>query len=81
MGTSTGERSITPNDKAKFQAIVWVGLIIGTITNIIFHVCVQENSEEKEVVKKYNNNCETRISVGEILSSVKYYQVKLVWDN
>lgn len=63
---------IGPADAPKFQSVVWIGLAVGILSSLIFHLSIKEESG-------YNSNNiragQLRISVRDILTNIEIYQV------
>lgn len=72
----TGENNaqIGPGDEGKFQHIVLIGIGIGALTSLVFHLSVSESSTPGHV-----RVAGQRISPGHLLKDVRLYQVALVY--
>lgn len=73
---NSGESQIGPDDAPKFQQVVWIGLGIGIVTSVIFHVFIRE---EEGYVGNNVRGGQLRRSVSELLCSLEVYQVAVVY--
>lgn len=69
-------KPISLYDGYKFQNVMVFGTFMGIFTSIIFHIFV---SERNDTLAKSNNNnnavFKEKLSIGEIMKDIKYYQV------
>lgn len=72
-----GENSrIGPKDGPKFQHVVWSVLSLGIICSLIFHVFVKEADNE---TSRNVRGGQLRISIRELFTTSKVYQVALIY--
>lgn len=74
MNSTDVESKIGPADAPKFQHVVWIGLTVGGICTIVFHLFVKEaNGYAGNDVR----GLDLRHSVGELLCNFRIYQASL----
>lgn len=72
-----GENSkIGPKDGPKFQHVVWSVLALGIVCSLIFHIFVKEADNE---TSQNVRGSQLRISMRELFTSFKVYQVAVVY--
>lgn len=78
INNGSDESQIGPDDSSKFQSVVWIGLAIGIVTSIVFHLFVKE---EEGYVGNNVRGGQLRRSVSELLCSLEVYQVSITFFN
>lgn len=72
-----GENSrIGPKDGPKFQHVVWCVLSLGIVCSLIFHVFVKEADND---TSRNVRGGQLRISVRELFTTIKVYQVAVIY--
>lgn len=65
---------IGPNDAVNFQRVVYVGLALGAVASLIFHLGVKEPNSERNV----HSQKRSHKSVFQFLKDAKLYQVNII---
>lgn len=67
------ENQVGPDDASKFQGVVWIGLAIGIVCTLVFHIFVKE-------VNRFGGNdvraAQLRSPISEILKKLTIYRVR-----
>ncbi|KAF2904394.1 hypothetical protein ILUMI_01784 [Ignelater luminosus] len=76
INSGDNEGQIGPSDAPKFQTIVWVGLSVGVLCSLIFHLLVKEGND-------YGGNNvragQLRTNIAELLCNKEIYQVAFTY--
>ncbi|CAL7946225.1 unnamed protein product [Xylocopa violacea] len=73
--TKDSSSQIGPNDGKKFQEVVFIGIAMGTVTSILFHIFVKEN-----LVNNSNGSLRRNSrAISLLLKDVQLYQVACVY--
>lgn len=75
LDNADSSAQIGPNDASKFRAVVFIGLLIGIGTSIIFHVFVKEEDDDTGLNVRGIN---VKLPVIEVLTNLQTYQVWLI---
>ncbi|XP_044764974.1 major facilitator superfamily domain-containing protein 12-like [Coccinella septempunctata] len=65
-----------PSDSPKFQKIVWIGIIFGSICSILFHIFVREG--ERYGGRDIRGG-QPRHNVSDLLTNIKIYKVAVIY--